>query len=62
MELNMIKNMPPFESISTTAEWDNSYYSLNDRARAYLDMNCAHCHNSKGPANTSGLFLEYHRS
>lgn len=27
------------------------------RARAYLDINCAHCHNPKGPANTSGLDL-----
>lgn len=28
-------------------------------ARAYLDGNCAHCHNPHGPASTSGLFLEY---
>jgi uncharacterized repeat protein (TIGR03806 family) len=27
-------------------------------ARAYLDGNCAHCHNPHGPASTSGLFLE----
>jgi uncharacterized repeat protein (TIGR03806 family) len=26
-------------------------------ARAYLDINCAHCHNPRGPANTSGLDL-----
>jgi len=24
-------------------------------------VNCALCHNSKGPANASGLFLEYNR-
>jgi uncharacterized repeat protein (TIGR03806 family) len=28
-------------------------------ARAYLDGNCAHCHNLHGPASTSGMFLEY---
>jgi hypothetical protein len=33
--------------------------TLDDRARAYLDINCAHCHNPKGPANTSGLDLSY---
>ena len=29
------------------------------RARAYLDVNCAHCHNPQGPANTSGLLLAW---
>jgi len=60
LELDMIDEMPSVETIPATAEWSSEYYSLNDRARAYLDVNCAHCHNSKGSANTSGLFLEYH--
>ena len=59
LELDMIDEMPSVETIPATAEWGSEHYSLNDRARAYLDVNCAHCHNSKGPANTSGLFLEY---
>ncbi len=29
-----------------------------DMARAYLDANCAHCHNPHGPASTSGMFLD----
>ena len=32
--------------------------SLNERARAYLDINCAHCHNPEGAGDTSGLFLD----
>lgn len=41
------------------AVWnDRSTGTLNDRARAYLDTNCAHCHSRWGPANTSGLFLD----
>ncbi len=40
------------------AEWANEKASIHDRAMAYLDINCAHCHNSKGAANTSGLHLE----
>ena len=36
--------------------------TLDNRARAYLDINCAHCHNPKGPANTSGLDLSYHQT
>ncbi len=62
LELDMVVGIPPVKAIPVTAEWGSEHYSLNDRARAYLDVNCAHCHNSKGPANTSGLFLEYHEN
>jgi len=31
--------------------------SLQDRSKAYLDVNCAHCHNRDGAADTSGLDL-----
>lgn len=42
------------------ADWlDEDQASLNDRARAYLDMNCAHCHSEGGPGKTSGLFLTW---
>lgn len=33
--------------------------SVEASARAYLDGNCAHCHNPHGPASTSGMFLEH---
>lgn len=29
------------------------------RARAYLDVNCGHCHAQRGPASNSGLFLTW---
>lgn len=31
--------------------------SLEQRAKAYLDANCAHCHNAQGAADTSALHL-----
>ena len=31
--------------------------TLHERAMAYLDINCGHCHNPNGPANTTGLNL-----
>ncbi|MDC0030000.1 hypothetical protein OAJ15_02835 [Pseudomonadota bacterium] len=31
--------------------------SLDDRARAYLDINCGHCHIPGGSADTTGLYL-----
>ena len=45
--------------VSDRVVWDDaSTGSVNDRARAYLDANCAHCHSRSGSANTSGLFLD----
>ncbi len=42
------------------ASWaDAGTGSLDARARAYLDINCAHCHNPTGAADTSGLHLNY---
>lgn len=32
---------------------------LEARARAWLDINCAHCHNATGGASNSGLFLDW---
>lgn len=41
------------------ARWDDAAAPLNDRARAYLETNCAHCHNPQGAASNSGLFLDW---
>lgn len=45
--------------IPTFVSYSDATASLNDRAKAYLDINCAHCHSKQGPAQTSGLFLDY---
>lgn len=53
----------PSTTIPANAKWNNEQSgTLNDRARAYLDINCGHCHNPYGPASTSGLFLDIHTS
>ena len=41
------------------ADYDDETMPLESRARAYLDINCAHCHNRQGSASNSGLFLTY---
>ena len=40
------------------ANWSNPEdATLAELARAYLDVNCAHCHNAQGAADTSALNL-----
>jgi uncharacterized repeat protein (TIGR03806 family) len=39
------------------ADWKDASLSLDTRARAWLDINCSHCHSPTGPADTSGLDL-----
>lgn len=44
--------------VPVAARWSEpASATLAERVRAYLDINCAHCHNSAGAADTSGLHL-----
>ena len=45
--------------IPRLVDYDNPSASVHERARAYLDANCGHCHRPDGPAGTSGMFLYY---
>ena len=59
--LHMIEKLPSLSEIPKIANWDDpTSGTIDQRARAWLDINCAHCHNTKGPAKTSGLFLDYY--
>ena len=58
--LGILKGIPEDSSIPKMAVWDDpATGGVNARARAYLDSNCGHCHSPSGPANTSGLFLDF---
>ena len=58
--LGLLSDAPDAEDAPRNAVWnDASSSSLDERARAYLDINCAHCHNRVGSADTSGLLLEH---
>ncbi|WP_420581475.1 SO2930 family diheme c-type cytochrome [Reichenbachiella sp.] len=61
VQLNWLKT--PNGELPMLAQWnDKTSGSLDERARAYLDINCAHCHNDQGPAKNSGLNLTIHES
>jgi uncharacterized repeat protein (TIGR03806 family) len=56
----ILQSAPAPEDAPRLAVWnDPETGSLDARARAWLDVNCAHCHNPQGPASTSGLDLRY---
>ena len=54
--------LEPFKDINSlprTVNYEDPHDgTLDQRARAWLDINCAHCHRSGGPAETSGLHLD----
>jgi uncharacterized repeat protein (TIGR03806 family) len=55
--LGMVDHVPV--NPPAVATWDDpSSGDINERARSYLDANCAHCHSRTGGANTSGLYLD----
>lgn len=56
----VLRDAPPTGRIDAIPAWDDpASGSVDRRARGWLDVNCAHCHNPEGPASTSGLDLRF---
>ncbi len=54
----LLTGLPAADEVSRLAQWDaTDSGTLSDRARAWLEANCAHCHNPQGTARNSGLYL-----
>lgn len=57
-EMGYLKGYLPDEEHPRIAAWDRvKSGTVQERALAYLDVNCGHCHHPDGAANTSGLTL-----
>ncbi len=60
VELGLLESNPLFSELPKSINYDDPHSgSVKERARAWLDVNCANCHQLGGPAETSGLFLEF---
>ena len=58
-----LSGLTGLSNVNSLPDWkDNKHFSLDQRARAYLDINCAHCHIKGGDAYNTGLFLEYEQT
>jgi uncharacterized repeat protein (TIGR03806 family) len=61
--LGVVQGLPPLDNVDVLPDWkDGKHFTLDQRARAYLDINCAHCHSTSGDAANTGLFLEYEQT
>jgi len=54
---NLLLDRPDDDIIPRLASWSEQSELLEDRARSWLETNCAHCHRRDGPAKNSGLYL-----
>lgn len=55
----ILAGAPPPAEAPAVPDWRDETAPLDARARAWLDVNCAHCHRAEGPASNSGLFLTF---
>lgn len=59
-QMGLLSGLPDLSQVKQTPNWrDAKHFTIGQRARAYLDVNCAHCHTKGGDAYNTGLFLEY---
>jgi uncharacterized repeat protein (TIGR03806 family) len=57
---NLLEGLSDPSSISRLPKWDDPNEELSRRARAYMDINCAHCHTQGGYCEEqSNLRLDY---
>ena len=61
IDSGMLTNISNISSVGALPNWeDDINFNLEERARAYFDVNCAHCHQPGGScSNESNLDFRY---
>ena len=57
----LVTNLPDLNAVHELPEWMDETAPVDLRAKAYLEINCAHCHNPVGNARNTGLFFSTER-
>jgi len=57
VDMGWLKGFPKNKQWPKMTAWHDESQSLDERAKAYLEINCGHCHQPDGPAKNSGLDL-----
>lgn len=60
--MGLLTGAPAPSAVARLPKWDDEKVSVEARARAYLDVNCGHCHSRAGLASNSGLYLTFDES
>ena len=56
-KVGYLAGLPKLPEVPRTANWLDTSQPLEARARAYLEVNCGHCHNPKGAGGHDGAEL-----
>jgi uncharacterized repeat protein (TIGR03806 family) len=57
--LNLLNGLSSPSDVTVLPNWEDQSYSLSERTRAYLDVNCAHCHSPGGFCEEIPMDLRY---
>ncbi|HXY95871.1 MAG TPA: SO2930 family diheme c-type cytochrome [Steroidobacteraceae bacterium] len=58
VKVGYLTGLPPAAEVPRAAAWRDASQPVEARARAYLEINCGHCHNPTGPADTTALTFD----
>ncbi len=56
-----VERLPKWNVPGDSGKEPGSAADIEDRVRAYLEVNCQHCHNDRGAASNTGYYLDHFR-